>query len=37
MEWKTVSPTRNDEDDLDSPLHPAQAFAHPDDVVNDAI
>jgi hypothetical protein len=36
MEWKTVSPTRNDEDDLDSLLHPAQAFAHPNDVVNDA-
>jgi len=37
MEWKPGYPTRNDEDafDLDSLLHPAQAFAHPVDVVND--
>src|SRR5207248_6377387 len=37
MDWKPGYPTRNDEDafDLDSLLHPAQAFAHPVDVVND--
>jgi hypothetical protein len=37
MEWKSGCLTRSDEDafDLDSLLHPAQAFAHPNDVVND--
>jgi hypothetical protein len=39
MEWKAGYSTRSDCDedgfDLDSLLHPAQAFAHPNDVVND--
>ena len=38
MERKTGYPMRHDDDvfDLDSLLHPAQAFAHPYDVLNDA-
>jgi hypothetical protein len=37
MEWKTDYSTHSNEDsfDFDSLLHPAQAFAHPNDVVND--
>jgi hypothetical protein len=37
MEWKARYATRSDQDEfeLDSLLHPAQAFAHPNDVVND--
>jgi hypothetical protein len=38
MERKSSYSARRDEDafDLDSLLHPAHAFAHPKDVVNDA-
>jgi hypothetical protein len=37
MKWKIGYSTHSDEDalDLDSLLHPAQAFAHPKDVVSD--
>jgi hypothetical protein len=38
MEWKSGYSMRSDEDlfvDLESLLHPAQAFAHPNDVIND--